>query len=183
MATAPKTAPKVVPKAAPAPEPVAEAPAAKKSKKKFILIAIAVLLLLGAIGGGSAWYFQGQQQEAADPAAPPVVKNEPAKPPVFVTMEPFTVNLQTESGEQFLQVTLTLQVSDQAQVDLIKLYMPLVRSRLLLLLSGKKAGDISTVDGKKTLSEEIVAAVKQPFAPKSPPQNVTGVFFTSFVIQ
>jgi len=98
-------------------------------------------------------------------------------------MEPFTVNLQSEGGDQFLQITFTLQVGDAAQEEIIKAFMPQVRSRLLLLLSSKKASEISTVDGKKKLSEEIIAAVNQPFSPKGPPQNVVNVFFTSFVIQ
>jgi flagellar FliL protein len=76
-----------------------------------------------------------------------------------------------------------LQVADQSQVDLIKLYMPQVRSRLLLLLSSKKASEISTPEGKKKLSDEIMEQVKQPFKLGAAPQNVTNVFFTSFVIQ
>lgn len=172
MATAPKTNPKVVP----IDEAMAEAPP-KKSKKKLLLILGLLLLVAGA--GGSAFFFLGQR--SAEPGAP--AKQEPPKPPVFVQMEPFTVNLQLEGGEQYLQVQFTLQVADQAQVELMKLYMPLVRSRLLLLLSSKKASELSTAEGKKKLQDEIIATVKQPFTPQSPPQGVTGVFFTSFVIQ
>lgn len=174
MATAPKANPKVVP----IDEAKAEAaPPRKNSKKKLFLILGALLLALG--GGGGAWYFMGG--EASEPGAP--AKLEPPKPPVFLAMEPFTVNLQQELGEQYLQVAFTLQVADQSQVDSIKLYMPLVRSRILLLLATKKASELSTSEGKKKLQDEIIAQVKQPFAPQSPPQQVSGVFFTSFVIQ
>ena len=174
MATAPKTNPKVVP----IDEAMAQAPTpAKKSKKKLFLILGLLLLVLG--GGGGAFFFLGSDSAELGAAA----KHEPPKPPVFVQMEPFTVNLQQEAGEQYLQVQFTLQVADQAQVELIKLYMPLVRSRLLLLLSSKKASELTSAEGKKKLQDEIIAAIKQPFAPQSPPQGVTGVFFTSFVIQ
>lgn len=173
MATAPKANPKVVP----IDEAKADAaPAPKKSRKKLMMIA-GVLLL--AVGGGSAWYFMGNDR--AEPGAP--AKAEPPKPPVFIAMEPFTVNLQPEVGEQYLQVAFTLQVADQTQVENIKLYMPLVRSRILMLLSTKKASELSSADGKKKLQDEIIAQIKQPFAPQSPPQQVSGVFFTSFVIQ
>lgn len=173
MATAPKANPKVVP----IDEAKADAaPAPKKSRKKLMMIA-GVLLL--AIGGGSTWYFMGNDH--AEPGAP--AKAEPPKPPVFIAMEPFTVNLQPEVGEQYLQVAFTLQVADQVQVDNIKLYMPLVRSRILMLLSTKKASELSSAEGKKKLQDEIIAQIKQPFAPQSPPQQVSGVFFTSFVIQ
>ncbi|HEY0847058.1 MAG TPA: flagellar basal body-associated protein FliL [Noviherbaspirillum sp.] len=173
MATAPKANPKVVP----IDEAKGEAaPAPKKSRKKLMLIG-GILLL--AIGGGSSWYFMNSQEAA--PGAP--AKMEPPKPPVFLAMEPFTVNLQPEMGEQYLQVAFTLQVADQVQVENIKLYMPLVRSRILMLLSTKKASELSSAEGKKKLQDEIIAQIKQPFAPQSPPQQVSGVFFTSFVIQ
>jgi flagellar protein FliL len=176
MATAPKANPKVVPIDEAAAESISPAP--KKSKKKlFLLIAIVLLVLAG--GGGATWYFTGEEAKPGEATE----KHEPAKPPVFVVMEPFTVNLQHESGDQYLQVSFTLQVADQTQVDQIKLYMPLVRSRLLLLLSSKKGSELATEEGKKKLQDEIIAKVKQPFTPQSPPQAVTGVFFTAFVIQ
>jgi flagellar FliL protein len=171
MATAPKAAPKVVPIAE-----NAEAPAPKNSKKKLFII-VAVLLL--AIGGGGAWYFVSSGDKA-----PAAAQHEPPKPPVFLALDQFTVNLQSAGGtDQFLQVAFTLQLANQEEVELFKTYMPLVRSRLLLLLSSKKAEEITGVDGKKKLSEEIIAQVKQPFVPQGKPQAVNGVFFTSFVIQ
>lgn len=177
MATAPKAAPKAAPKVVPIDENV-EAPAPRKSKKKRVVV-IGLLLLVLGIGGGGAWYLLGSSGEP-----PATAKQEPPKPPVFLPMDMFTVNLQSDNGtDQFLQVAFTLQLADQEQVELIKTYMPLVRSRLLLLLSSKKASEISGVDGKKKLSEEIIAQVKQPFLPQGAPQAVTGVFFTSFVIQ
>lgn len=110
--------------------------------------------------------------------------HEAGKPPVFVVIDPFTVNLQSESGtDQFLQIAFTIQVKDEHQQDLVKLYMPQVRSRMLMLLSSKKASEINTVDGKKKLSEEIIAQIKQSFEPKGKAQSVSNVFFTSFVIQ
>lgn len=176
MATAPKSAPKVVPI-----EEGAAAPAPKKSKKKLFVMLGAILIAIAA-GGGGAWYFLGGKSSGEGGEAHSA-KHEPPKAPVFLQMEQFTVNLQPEVGEQYLQIAFTLQVSSPEQVDLIKLYMPLVRSRLLLLLSSKKASELSTADGKKKLQDEIVAAIKQPFAANMQPQEVSGVFFTSFVIQ
>src|SRR5271165_4565095 len=158
MATAPKTAPKAAPKVVAAPEPE-EAP--KKSNKKLILIAVAALILLGG-GGGAAWFLTRGGEAASKTTAK---AEAPAKLPVFVVMEPFTVNLQSENGDQFLQITFTLQVPDSGQEELLKTYMPQLRSRLLLLLSSKKAAEISTIEGKKKLTDEIIATVNQPFSP------------------
>ena len=165
-------------KAPPKPEPKAEvnaeAPAVKSKKPLFLILGIAVLVLGG--GGAGAWYFT--QPKSAQHA-----KAEPPKPPVFVNMEAFTVNLQSEDSDKFLQTAFTLQVKDDAQVEIIKSHLPQVRSRLLLLLSSQKAADILTPEGKNKLAQEIVAQVNKPFEPKGTPQTVTGVFFTSFVIQ
>ena len=178
MATsAPKAVPKAVPKIGAQTEVEAEAPVVKKSKKKLILI---ILILLLAGGGGAAWYFL--IHKAHDGAAKQA-KVEAPKPPVFMVMEPFTVNLQSEGTDQFLQTAFTLQVATQEQVDQLKLYMPQVRSRLLLLLSSKRAAEINTADGKKKLGTDIISAVNQPFTPGGKKQEVTDVFFTSFVIQ
>lgn len=180
MATSsPRTIPRAVPKPAPTVQPVPETPAEPPRKSRKLLYSLLLLTLLAVAGAAFAawWYFQ----PAAGAEAP--VREAP-KPPVFIVVEPFTVNLTPgEAGDQYLQVALTLQVADQAQVDRIKLYMPQVRSRLLMLLSSKKASEISSVEGKKKLSEEIIAQVTEPFIAGGDPQLVSDVFFTSFVIQ
>ena len=176
-------------------EPVVEEPKPKKSRKKLILILVITFLLLGGIGGG-VWYLMGDDEDeptgnesttsnttAATKAAEKKAKPEKVTPPVFVPLEPFTVNLQPEGGEHFLQVGMTLQVSSKEDVDQIKLYRPQIRSLILLLLSSKKASEISTVEGKKKLSLDIIAQINQPLTPQGPAQTVTNVFFTSFVIQ
>ncbi len=152
---------------------------AKPKKSKTLIIVLALVILLAG-GGAGAWYFMTQKAAAPAHAAD---KHAEAKPPVFLPMEAFTVNLQAENGEQFLQTTFTLQVTDQAQVELIKLYLPHVRSRMLLLLSSKKASDILSVEGKNKLSDEILSIFKQPFTPQGPTIMVNNVLFTSFVVQ
>jgi len=162
-------------KAAAVPAP---APVGKKSKSKMFILIGAVVL---AAGGGGAWYFMGHKAEAPEKGAH--ARPNPAAPPVFAQMDPFTVNLQADGGEQFLQTAFTLKVGSQADVDAIKLYLPQVRSRVLLLLSSKRGADIATVEGKKKLAEEIIEQLTQPFAKGAQPLEVTDVFFTAFVIQ
>lgn len=173
MATAPKTA-KTAPKAA-APEEVVVPP---KSKKKVIIAAVVAAL---AIGGGAAWYFMGKaKHEGAEHVEQKPVANTP---PVFAIMEPFTVNLQPENGEQYLQVALTLQTADAKKAEELKLYTPVLRARLLVLLSSRKASEINTAEGKKKLTADILNAVNEPYVAGGPRGDVSGVFFTSFVIQ
>lgn len=160
-------------------DPKADAAAPPKaSKKKLLVIVIAALIVLGG-GGGTAWFFtQGKPADAAHKE-----KAHPAEPPVYVPLEQFTVNLQPENGDQFLQIAMTLQVPTIKDVDVIKNNMPKVRSRVLLLLSGKKASELTTIEGKAALTKELIDKLKQPFADKGEPQVINDVLFTSFIIQ
>lgn len=161
-------------------EEVAAGEAKPTPKKKRLLLAVAAVVLVGALGGAAAWYFlkpaPGAEEEAASkPVAP--------KPPVFSALEPFVVNLQPEMGEQYLQVAMTLQVAEQAQADQIKLYMPMIRSRMLTLLSSKRPSELTTPEGKTKLAEEIMTVLNEPFAQGASSLGVSSVFFTAFVIQ
>jgi len=151
----------------------AVAPVAKSKKKLFVVLGLLVVLLGG--GGAAAWFLMSGSD------TPKEAKAAPAKVPFYLALETFTVNLQGEG--QYLQTDITLQVSSQAQVDAIKLHMPRVRSRLLTLLSTQDAEMLNTPEGKALLTQAIIEQVNQPFDPKSSPQQVDDVLFTSFVIQ
>ena len=170
-------------------DPKADAAAAPAGggKSKLIIIILAAVIVLG-LGGGAAWYFLHGSAAEESAEAPKKEKSSKKKkkeehPPEYLAIEPFTVNLQPENGDQYLQVAFTLQVDGPEQAELIKTNMAKVRSRVLLLLSGKKASEISTVEGKQQLAGEILAVVKEPFAEHGDEQEVSDVLFTSFIIQ
>lgn len=128
-------------------EPAAAPP---KNKKKLILIgALSVLLA----GGGAGWYFMKAKNAAHDEAP----KAEVRADPIFIALDTFTVNLQHEEADQYLQINFALKVLDPELVEKIKAVMPEIRSKLNLLLSSKRPSEISTVDGKKKLAEQIAA--------------------------
>lgn len=147
-----------------------------KSKKKLLLMLALIMLLLG---GTSAWLLM--PHKAAQKEAEKLSAKAPVGPPLFVVMDPFTVNLQPDG--QFLQATFTLQMSNQDESNTIKMYMPQVRSRLLLMLSNKNVTELSSVEGKTQLGNEIAGLIELPFSSGVKPVKVSNVFFTSFVIQ
>lgn len=155
-------------------EAPATAAAPAKSSRKWLFIAVALVAVLG-IAGGAAWYFLA-------PHAPADAKAAAPKPPVFVPLDAFTVNLAEENGDHYLQVGIVYQVSDDKVVDTMKQYMPVLRNRILLLLSSKKPSDLASVDGKRKLVDELVAAVKDAM-PLPAGQEVRGALLSSFVIQ
>lgn len=192
----------------------AEGEAPKKSKKMLIIIIVAVLVL--AIAGGAAVMLLGKKKpadgeeadadaEAAHEApAKAKVSVDKSKPPVFVPLEPFTVNLQPETGEQFLQVVLNFRAADAKLGDEVKVYMPEIRHHILMLLSSKKASEISSMEGREQLANEICIESNkvlgyEPEAPKKRKKAaapaaeepealechgpIISVLFTSFIVQ
>lgn len=165
-------------------DPKAEAAPAGGGKKKMMIIIIAAVVVLAGAGGG-AWFVMHGKSDDAPAKSSSKHKEAPKGPPNYVAIDPFTVNLQPgESGtDQYLQLAFTLEVPGLEDVEVIKNNNAKVRSRLLLLLSGKHAADINTPEGKKQLAADILAQVKEPFEDKGSPQDVTDVLFTSFIIQ
>jgi flagellar FliL protein len=153
----------------------------KKSSKKLIMIVLILILIVGG-GGAAAWFFLMQPHKTDEHKAEEP-KVEKPKPPVFLTLETFTVNLQPDPETQYLQTDITLKVGSAETGEFLKLHMPEVRNRLLLLLSSKKASDLLSLEGKKALSTEIIEQLKEPFNPGEKPQEILGVSFTSFVVQ
>ena len=152
------------------------APAKKKGKSRLVLIVVA-LLLLAAAGGGAAWWFLGRKPAADEHKA------EVVKPPVFQNLEPFTVNLAEENGDHYLQVSVVYQLTDEKAVDQVKTYLPVIRNRILMLLSSKRPSELSTAEGKQKLVAELVGAARESIPGTTPERGVTGALLGSFVIQ
>ena len=157
-----------------------EAPVAtegKKGKKGLIIIILIAVIAIGA-GAGGTWYFM---KMSSDEDSNPVKPKE--KPTTFLDLDIFTVNLQPEENNQYLQVGLTVKTKETLVVAEIKKQMPAIRNRILMLLSSKKSADITGIVGKQQLSQQIVDEIKQSLISSELQEDVLEVLFTSFVIQ
>ncbi len=153
-----------------------------KGKHKLLVILVAVFALLAAGGGGAAWFFH--QKASADAKAEgedgkPAKKAAASKPPVFNTLENFTVNLS--GGDHFLQLGVVLQLKDEETVEKVKVSLPLIRNRVLLLLSSKTAEDLESPKGKQALIDEILKSAREPLRDEG--DNVQAVLLGSMLIQ
>lgn len=146
---------------------------ARTRPKQLIVILLTGLLLCAASAAAAAWWLM----HSSTPAA---AKPQPPAPPLFLELETFTVNL---AGDRILQTTISLQLKKSEDIDQLKLYLPQVKSRLLLLLSAKTAEALQTPEGKQALSADIASALGKPYAQPLAPPAIIGVFLTSFVIQ
>ena len=193
-----------------------------KGKKKLIIILIATVLAVVLVGGGVGAYFMMKKSAAAEAAAAegeeggashaPTKssgKKDEARVPVFVPLEPFTVNLADREAERYAQIGVTLQIEDTKAADQIKLYMPAIRNNILMAIADRTAADLLGRDGKTRLAQRIMretsralgyeveeepseeadpeAAGTKPVKKKkraaSEPLPVTAVHFSNFIIQ
>jgi flagellar FliL protein len=187
-------------------EAPAEGEAPKKSKKLLVIILAAVLVLV--LGGGGAAFFL-MKKKAADAEAeegdePPTKaakakakkkKTDPAAPPVFSKLEPFVVKLQSEGQEAYVQAVPELKLSDAHVAEQIKQFMPEIRHKVLLILAGRKASDLSNPQGMQALANQIRVTINatltgepaEPGAEKQdqgdPEAPVLAVFFSSLIVQ
>ena len=60
-------------------------------------------------------------------------------------------------ADQFLQIGITLKILQPELEERIKKNLPEIRSRLLVLLSGKFPSELTSSIGKKKLANEIIA--------------------------
>jgi flagellar FliL protein len=193
-------------KPAPAPTPTGDVKSANKSKK--MLVMVIGLVVVFVLGGAGAFLFlqkkkahdeNGDDDYEAPPAA--AVKKmhvDKSQPPTFVPLEPFTVNLQPDNSgnEQYLQLVLNFRAANVKLGEEIKSYMPELRHHILMLLSSKKASEISSVDGRESLANQICIEANKVLGYEPPHRNkkhqdedevcegpVNSVLFTSFIVQ
>ena len=162
-----------------------------KGSKKMLIIILAAVVLLAVIGGGAAYFLMkhdGGDEGEEDEVATEKDKKKAGKEvmPVYVAMDAFTVNLAPENGEQYLQLILSLEVSDLKTGDKLKAYTPKLRNQVMLLLSGKKASELLPREGKEKLAAEILELTNEVIEPGSKGAKdapIKEVLFTSFIIQ
>ncbi len=187
--------------------PAEPATSGKGGKKKLILIAAVVAVLLAG-GGGAAFFMMKKRAAAAaaaeeagdsasDKAEDKAVKADLKHAPTFVPLDPFTVNLADREAERYAQIGMTLELANAKGGDLLKAYMPAIRNNILLVLSGKTAGQLMEHAGKVQLAGEVRAAALKPLgytvkadavpgtpsaaADDEPP--IRAVHFSNFIIQ
>ena len=130
-----------------------EDPAApQKSSKKLLLVVIVSLVLIIAAGAG--WYFTKDKDNSSQVEE---VKIIPPKTPIFVALEPFTVNLQREANDQYLQLGITMKIFEADIETKIKANLPDIRSKILQVLTTRTATELLTAEGKTRLVKDILS--------------------------
>jgi flagellar FliL protein len=187
------------------PEADTTAKAPAKSKKMLIIIIGVVLVLV--LGGGGAFFFISKQraeaaaaEDGAEAAPAKAAHAAPKTPPVYLPLDSMVVNLADPGGEKVAQVGVTLEVRDAKASESVKVYLPTIRSGVLMLISQRTAAELLSQEGKQNLAAAILRETSIPFGggheepedettvkkKKRAPQAdypVVGVLFSSFIVQ
>jgi flagellar FliL protein len=72
---------------------------------------------------------------------------------------------------------------DDDVIEAVKLHMPAIRDRVIILLSSKDEASLLDTNGKEQLREEVLAATQDVLKENNGDAGVEAVYFTNFVMQ
>jgi flagellar FliL protein len=182
----------------------AAALAAKTKKKKLFIIIGAVVVFLLLAGGGTFFFLKGDKKTAGENAEGDKTEQaeggekaaEGEEPkldehgnPIATTVAyhtfkpPFVVNFFVEGKQRYLQISLTAMVRDPAVMDALIIHTPLIRNKIVMLVSGESLDELQTLAGKTQLQEKLLKSVQEIMQQEIKKPGVENILFDSFVIQ
>ncbi|HSP58480.1 MAG TPA: flagellar basal body-associated protein FliL [Halomonas sp.] len=151
------------------------------SRKMLRMMMVLVVLSLGA--AAAAIYLVLNPGEPANQVAMEEAPPE-RQAPIFVEVEPFTVNLADDDyGTRLLYAGMTFKVANDETRTILAEHMPQVRSRLVGLLSGQQARDLMGPEGKSRLADRVIETLDRPMTENQPTLAIDEVLFTEFIVQ
>lgn len=131
--------------------------------KNLLFLCLSALTSLAIAGGGGG-------ESAGNP---------------YLKLEPLVVNLAPPNVDRYLQIGITYEADDNAALENMKAYLPIIRSRALIVLSTKTLEDVSSTPGKQFLMDQLLDAARYtlPEIPDHHGKGVKDVHLTAFVVQ
>ncbi len=117
-----------------------------------------------AHGGGG----EGEGAAAAEMAGPQNIE-----------FKPFIANLGDGGGKRFLKLTMSVEAETLELAAEINQKMPQFRDLILMLLSSLSYDDISTLDGKMRLRNQMLNRINTQLSSG----KVKNIYFSEFVVQ
>ncbi|EJM57018.1 flagellar basal body-associated protein FliL [Pseudomonas sp. KB_15] len=156
---------------------------ATKGKLKLIIVIVVALLLAIGVSVGATWYFMhsAQSKPAADVAQTGPVGKQPA---IFESMAPaFVANFNQNGRQRYMQVSITMLGRNQADLDALKVHMPVIRNNLVMLFSGQDFATLASPVGQEMLRQKATASVQEVAQKELGKVVIEQLLFTNFVLQ
>ncbi len=178
-------------------ETTEEAPKEKKSNMLMIII-IVVLILIILIGAVVGVLLTGGDEEEAVASEPQAKEKSVAKTRsrssssssmessrqlseigILYPLDTFTVNLKSDAGRRYLKCTMSLELEGEELSLELDAKSPVLRDRIIRILTSKTLEEISSKKGKQKVSVQIMDTLNSMIADG----EIKGIYFTEFVIQ
>lgn len=158
-------------------------------KKLIILIVIGVLVISASVGGTLfllGFFGGGEDEEAQEENAEEQVEEviEKPKPAMYFPIKPpFIVNFQARGRQRFLQAEVTVMTRDMDIFNAMQTHAPLIKNRIVMLMSGEVYQELQTDEGKELLRQKVQQALQEIMQQEVGKEGVEEVLFTGFVMQ
>jgi flagellar FliL protein len=151
--------------------------------KKIILIAVGVLLLAG-VGVGAMLFLKEDPPAEGEAAGEATEKVAKVADPVYQGLDPdFVVAFQNPKTVRFIKLSIEVMARDDDVIEAVKLHMPAIRDRVIILLSSKSEDSLLDTNGKEQLREEVLSSVQGVLEENAGEPGVEAIYFTNFVMQ
>ena len=161
-------------------EAVVKDPATKGKIKLIVLIVVALLLAIG-MSVGATWFFMHSAQSKPAAVETAVVGKQPA---IFEPMAPaFVANFNQNGRQRYMQVSITMQGRNQADLEALKVHMPVIRNNLVMLFSGQDFATLASPVGQEMLRQKATASVQEVAQKELGKVVIEQLLFTNFVLQ
>ncbi|WP_324172755.1 flagellar basal body-associated protein FliL [Sulfurimonas sp.] len=178
-------------------EIASEGASKEKASSKMLMIIIIVVLVLIIIGGSVvALLLMGDDDEAmVQRSASRANEKSITKPRkssgdysnsrklsdigILYPVDTFTVNLKSDAGRRYLKVTLSLELQGEELSLELDSKAPVLRDRIIRILTSKSLEEISSKKGKQKVSDQIMDTLNAMVSDGT----IQGIYFTEFVIQ
>lgn len=172
----------------------------KKSSNVLMIVIIAVLILIILIGAIVAILLMGGDDDSSQQynKAPQTNERKASRQQprsdstqdyessrqlndigILYPLDSFTVNLKSDNGRRYLKVTISLELEGEELSLELDAKSPVIRDRIIRILTSKTLEEISSKKGKQKVSDQIMNTLNAMISDG----QIQGIYFTEFVIQ
>lgn len=176
-----------------------EAPVEKKSNSMLLIIIIVILVLLIMLGAVGMLLMGGDDEESMQNTPMEQVQKRQSSQSkrsnsssstvddsrqlseigILYPLDTFTVNLKSDAGRRYLKATMSLELEGEELSMELDAKTPVLRDRIIRILSSKTLEEISSKKGKSKVSIQVMDTLNSMISDG----EVRGIYFTEFVIQ
>ncbi len=170
--------------------------AEKKSSNMLVIVIIVVLVLIIIAGAVLAFILMGNDNAPTNNQVAPQSSEKRAPQArqstdeysdsrklndigILYPLDTFTVNLKSDSGRRYLKVTMSLELEGKELSMELDNKSPVIRDRVIRILTSKSLEEISSKKGKQKVSDQIMDTLNA----MTSDGRIKGIYFTEFVVQ